>query len=148
MVSNTAIKYLCVYVSAGRHIKSACRQFCKSAAYVFLIYCSSIPRDYKNGIVRLDYRLTAIANFSYSAELQRLHGIYAVYLLVAGMLYKHIVTAFVGVGGVNIRYISAALRLFRVGLEVIYKTARLVKTDKLSDSASDNTLKLRSVEHL
>lgn len=64
------------------------------------------------------------------------------------MLYKHIVAARVGVGGVNIRYISVvALRLFRAGLEIIYKAARLVETDKLPDSASDNALKLRSVKY-
>ena len=64
------------------------------------------------------------------------------------MLYKHIVAARVGVSGVNIRYIFvAALRLFRAGLEVVYKAARLVKTDKLPDSASNNALKLRSVKY-
>lgn len=63
------------------------------------------------------------------------------------MLYKHIVAAGVGVGGVNIRYISAALCLFSAGLEVIYKAARLVETDKLPDSASDNALKLRSAKY-
>lgn len=64
------------------------------------------------------------------------------------MLYKHIVTTSVSIGCVNIRYISVALCLFRAGLEVIYKAALLVETDKLPDSASDNALKLRSVEHL
>lgn len=64
------------------------------------------------------------------------------------MLYKHIVAASVGIGGVNIRYISTALRLFSAGLEVIYKAACLIETDKLPDSASDNALKLRSVKYL
>lgn len=64
------------------------------------------------------------------------------------MLYKHIVTALIGVGSVNIRYISTVLGLFRTGLEVIYKAAYPVKTHKLPDSASDNALKLRSVKHL
>ena len=64
------------------------------------------------------------------------------------MLYKHIVTTSISVGSVNIRYISTTLRLFSAGLEVIYKAARLIETDKLPDSASDNALKLRSVKHL
>lgn len=63
------------------------------------------------------------------------------------MLYKHIVAALVGVSDINIRYISAALRLFSARLEVIYKAARLVETDKLPDSASDNALKLRSAKY-
>lgn len=64
------------------------------------------------------------------------------------MLYKHIVAARIGISGVNIRYISAALLLFSTGLKIIYKAARLVKTDKLPNSASDNALKLRSVKYL
>ena len=64
------------------------------------------------------------------------------------MLYKHIVATVISIGGVNILYISTTLRLFRIGLEVIYKTAGLIKTDKLSNSASYNALKLRSVKYL
>ena len=150
MAGNTAIEYLCVYISAGRHIKSACCKFCKSAAYVFLIYRSVIPFNYENCIVRLDQRLTAAAKFCNGVEFQRLHGIYAVYLPVAGMLYKHIVAAIVCICKINIRYISAVLYLylFNAGLEVIYKASRLIETDKLPESTSDNALKLRSVKHL
>ena len=149
MAGNAAIEYLRVYVSAGRHIKSAYGQFCKSAANVFLIYCSSVPRDYENCTVRLNYRLTAVAEPGYWIELQRLRGIYAEYLLVAGMLYKHIVATVISICGVNILYISAILlRPFRIRLEVVYETAGLIKTDKLSNPASYNALKLRSVKYL
>lgn len=66
------------------------------------------------------------------------------------MLYKHIVAAVVCICKINIRYISATLHLhlFNAGLEVIYKAARLIETDKLPESASDNALKLRSVKNL
>lgn len=66
------------------------------------------------------------------------------------MLYKHIVAAIVCICKINIRYISAVLHLylFNAGLEVIYKASRLIETNKLPESASDNALKLRSVKHL
>lgn len=63
------------------------------------------------------------------------------------MLYKHIVAARVGIGSINILYISATQCLFCVGLEVVYKTMSLVETDELSNSAPDNALKLRSVKY-
>ena len=66
------------------------------------------------------------------------------------MLYKHIVAAIICICKINIRYISAVLHLylFNAGLEVIYKASRLIETNKLPESASDNALKLRSVKHL
>ena len=66
------------------------------------------------------------------------------------MLYKHIVAAVVCICKIKIRYISAVLHLylFNAGLEIIYKASRLIETDKLPESASDNALKLRSVKHL
>lgn len=65
------------------------------------------------------------------------------------MLYKHIVATVISIGGVNILYISAILlRPFRIRLEVVYETTGLIKTDKLSNPASYNALKLRSVKHL
>lgn len=65
------------------------------------------------------------------------------------MLYKHIVATIISIGGVNILYISAILlRPFRIRLEVVYETTGLIKTDKLSNPASYNALKLRSVKYL
>lgn len=149
MVGNTPIEYLRVLVSACRLVESAFRYLGKTAADIFLVYLfRAVPCNHENGIIRLYQRLIAIAKLCNGTELQRLYRVYAEYLLVAGMLYKHIVAALIGIGSVNIRYIVSALYIFRSGLEVIYKAARLVETHQLSISTSDNALKLRSVKHL
>ena len=151
MTRNTPIEYLRVLVSAVWPIESALCYLSKLTTSIFLIYLfSTIPCNYENSIIRLYQRFSAITKFCNGIEFQRLHGIYAVYLPVACMLYKHIVAAIVCICKINIRYISAVLHLylFNASLEVIYKASRLIKTDKLPESASDNALKLRSVKHL
>lgn len=149
MVGNTPIEYLRVLVSACRLVESALCYLGKTTADIFLVYLfRAVPCNHENSIICFYQRFSAIAKLCNGAELQRLYRVYAKYLHVAGMLYKHIVTALIGVGSINIRYISIALRIFRAGLKVIYKAARLVETYKLPISTSDNALKLRSAKYL